>query len=439
MSPIRSIRGMRDLLPEESETWARIEKVVYDTVGSFGYREIRLPLVETTALFQRSVGDTTDIVEKEMYSFESREGESLTLRPEGTAGCVRAALQHGLAFNRISRLWYRGPMFRYERPQKGRYRQFEQTGVEAFGIASPALDAELIEINCRYLQALGLSEQVGLRINSLGTPVSRHLYVERLKAYLESRREDLDADSIRRLERNPLRVLDSKDASTQMVVAEAPGIEECLDDDSRRHFQWVLELLDASAIDYQIDRGLVRGLDYYTHTVFEFETQMLGAQGAISGGGRYDGLVESLGGRPTPAAGFALGMDRLVLLYRGVHGDASESLPQIIYCVAVDAESLSYLMRCANRLRAQLKGWQVILDTAGGKLATQMRRADREGATWAVIAGETERTSSTLTLKPMREVGEQQCLTYDALVARLCESDAGNQQIGQQINNKVES
>ena len=431
---------MRDLLPDESEVWARVEKVVYDTVRSFGYREIRLPLVETTALFQRSVGDTTDIVEKEMYSFESRDGESLTLRPEGTAGCVRAALQHGLAFNQISRLWYRGPMFRYERPQKGRYRQFEQTGVEAFGIAAPALDAELIEINCRYLEELGFSKQVTLRINSLGTPASRRLYVERLKAYLESRREALDADSIRRLERNPLRVLDSKDLSTQQIVAEAPSIEDSLDDDSRRHFQTVLELLEASGVEYQLDQGLVRGLDYYTHTVFEFETQMLGAQGAISGGGRYDGLVEALGGRPTPGAGFAIGMDRLVLLYQGVHGEASASGPHMVYCVAVDSESMAYLMRCSNQLRADLKRFQVILDTAGGKLATQMRRADREGATWAVIAGENERASGTLALKPMREVGEQQSLTYDALVARLRESDTGDRQANEQPdNNQVDA
>lgn len=416
---------MRDLLPEESDIWARVEQVVYETVRSYGYREIRLPLVETTALFQRSVGDTTDIVEKEMYSFESRDGESLTLRPEGTAGCVRAALQHGLAFNRISRLWYRGPMFRYERPQKGRYRQFEQTGVEAFGIAAPALDAELIAINSRYLQALGLSEQVKLRINSLGTPASRRLYVERLKAYLESRSEALDADSIRRLERNPLRVLDSKDASVQEIITEAPSIEDSLDIESRQHFETVLELLDASKIEYQLDVGLVRGLDYYTHTVFEFETQMLGAQGAISGGGRYDGLVKALGGRPTPGAGFAIGMDRLVLLYREVHGEASASVPQIVYCVAVDFDSMAYLMRCANRLRADLKQVQVIVDTAGGKLATQMRRADREDATWAVIVGEAERASNTLALKPMRAVGEQQSLTYDALVARLRESDTG--------------
>ena len=431
---------MRDLLPDESEVWARVEKVVYDTVRSFGYREIRLPLVETTALFQRSVGDTTDIVEKEMYSFESRDGESLTLRPEGTAGCVRAALQHGLAFNQISRLWYRGPMFRYERPQKGRYRQFEQTGVEAFGIAAPALDAELIEINCRYLEELGLSKQVTPRINSLGTPASRRLYVERLKAYLESRREALDADSIRRLERNPLRVLDSKVLSTRQIIAEAPSIEDCLDDDSRRHFQTVLELLEASGVEYQLDQGLVRGLDYYTHTVFEFETQMLGAQGAISGGGRYDGLVEALGGRPTPGAGFAIGMDRLVLLYQGVHGEASASGPHMVYCVAVDSESMAYLMRCSNQLRADLKRFQVILDTAGGKLATQMRRADREGATWAVIAGENERASGTLALKPMREVGEQQSLTYDALVARLRESDTGDRQANEQPdNNQVDA
>lgn len=419
MAQLHSIRGMRDILPEESGIWARVENAVQDTVRAFGYREIRLPLVEAAALFQRSVGATTDIVEKEMYSFDSRDGESLTLRPEGTAGCVRAALQHGLAFNRISRLCYRGPMFRYERPQKGRYRQFEQTGVEAFGIAAPALDAELIEINRRYLEKLGVAEQVRLRINSLGTPASRKRYVERLKAYLESRIDELDSDSLRRLERNPLRVLDSKAASMRKVIDEAPSIEESLDDDSHGHFQEVLRLLDVLGVEYQIDQGLVRGLDYYTHTVFEFETQVLGAQGAVSGGGRYDGLVEALGGRPTPAAGFAIGMDRLVLLYKEVQGEESVSGADIIYCATADADSMGYLFNHANRLRADLGGYQVILDTAGGKLATQLRRADREGASWAVIVGETERSASTLTLKPMKEVGEQQSLTYDALVARL--------------------
>lgn len=413
---------MRDLLPEESERWTQVEEVVYDTVRSFGYREIRLPLVETTSLFRRSVGDSTDIVEKEMYSFDSRDGESLSLRPEGTAGCVRAALQHGLAFNRVSRLWYRGPMFRYERPQKGRYRQFEQTGVEAFGIASPALDAELIEINQSCLRKLGLDKQIRLRINTLGTVASRRHYVEKLAAYLRSRSNELDPDCVRRLDRNPLRILDSKDASTRKVVASAPSIQESLDDDSRRHFGTLLELLNAASIEFELDQGLVRGLDYYAHTVFEFETEMLGAQGTVSAGGRYDGLVEALGGRPTPAAGFAIGMDRLVLLYQSVHGEASESRPRIVYCAVVDAECTAYLMRCANRLRVDLPGFEVVFDTAGGKIATQMRRADREGATWAVIAGQTERASATFALKAMREVGDQQSLTYDALVAYLRES-----------------
>ncbi len=413
---------MRDLLPDECDIWMRVEQAVQASVRAFGYREIRLPLVETTALFERSVGDATDIVEKEMYSFESRDGESLTLRPEGTAGCVRAALQHGLAFNRISRLWYRGPMFRYERPQKGRYRQFEQIGVEAFGMATPALDVELIEMNRSYLQALGLARQVRLRVNSLGTPASRMHYLEKLGTYFESRIDELDADSVRRLERNPLRILDSKHTATRAVVREAPRIADSLDAASKRHFETVLDLLTASSIEYQVDHELVRGLDYYTHTIFEFETDRLGAQGAVSGGGRYDGLVQALGGRPAPGAGFAIGMDRLVLLYREVHGEQSASRPGIIYCASVDPESIAYLMGCANRLRQHLPDYQVIFDAAGGKLATQLRRADREGAAWAVIAGETERDSSTLTLKPMNTVGEQQRLSYDALVAHLRES-----------------
>ena len=418
-SPLRSIRGMRDLLPEETEVWSMVEDVVQETVRSFGYREIRFPIVEATGLFQRSVGDTTDIVEKEMYSLESRDGEALTLRPEGTAGCIRAAVQHGLAFNRISRLWYRGPMFRYERPQKGRYRQFEQTGVEAIGIASPALDAELIEINCAYLAKLGLQNSVTLRVNSLGSTETRAAYVAELRAHLEAHKAELDPDSLRRLERNPLRILDSKHASTQQLVAEMPGLDQYLDSDSKRHFEQLLALLDAGQIEYKIDPHLVRGLDYYTHTVFEFETEALGAQGAVSAGGRYDGLVEALGGRPVPAAGFAIGMDRLVLLFQEVSASEIGEPVKCLYCMAADPDCMSYLMGKVRQLRQELKGVKVVLDTAGGRMATQMRRADREGADWAVIAGEKERASDTLSLKPMRDLGEQQALTYDALVARI--------------------
>lgn len=421
---LRSIRGMNDVLPEDADIWSKVDAVVEDTVKSFGYEEIRLPVVEATALFRRSVGEFTDIVEKEMYSFESRDGESLTLRPEGTAGCVRAAVQHGLAFNRMSRLWYRGAMFRYERPQKGRYRQFQQTGVEAMGIASPALDAELIEMNCAYLARLGLSDAVALRLNTLGSAQARAAYGAELKTYLQARRAELDEDSQRRLDRNPLRILDSKHASTRQVLAEAPALDAFLDADSKAHFAELLGLLDALDVKYQVDRHLVRGLDYYTHTVFEFETAQLGAQGTVSAGGRYDGLVEALGGRATPAAGFAIGMDRLVLLCRAAASSEFWRGSPLVYCVAADSDAMGHMMRLTRRMREDVPGLRFVLDTEGGRLGTQMRRADRAGAQWAIIVGERERQSDKVGLKPMRELGEQETLTYDALVARLA-SESG--------------
>ena len=425
---LRSARGMRDILPDEGDVWSLIEDAAGRCLRGFGYSRLRLPIIESTALFERSVGDTTDIVEKEMFNLQSRDGrdgESLSLRPEGTAGCVRAALEHGLAFNRISRLWYCGPMFRYERPQKGRYRQFEQIGVEAFGISAPALDAELIDINWQLLKSLGLDGHVHLRINTIGSPLERSTYVEALTTYLESHREALDADSVRRLGRNPLRILDSKHPSTREVVGGAPKMETYLNDDSKRHFDRVLALVQDAGIDFEIDPYLVRGLDYYTHTVFEFETDQLGAKSAVSAGGRYDGLVETLGGRPTSGAGFAIGLDRLVLLWNEVHSDATAAPSNLVYCVAPDKDAMRHLMRIANRLRADLSDTPVVVDTQGGKLGTQLRRADREGARWAVIAGESEIAAGELTLKPMHEVGEQARLTYDALVLRLLEDHGG--------------
>ena len=419
---------MRDILPGEGEAWTRVQDAARNCLHGFGYREIRLPVIEATTLFERGVGDATDIVEKEMFNLESRSGsddESLSLRPEGTAGCVRAALEHGLAFNRISRLWYQGPMFRYERPQKGRYRQFEQIGAEAFGISGPALDAELIDINRQLFRRLGLEGHLNLRVNTIGSPIERKAYVEALKTYLESHREALDADSVLRLDRSPLRILDSKHASTREIVAGAPKMEAFLGDDSKRHFARVLELLQDSGIAFEIAPYLVRGLDYYTHTVFEFETGRLGAQGTVSAGGRYDGLIETLGGRPAPGAGFAIGLDRLVLLCEAVRGESGAPPSELVYCVAPDAGALGHLMRTANQLRADLGDTPVVVDTEGGKLATQLRRADREGAKWVLIAGESEIEAGVLTLKPMREVGEQQRLTYDALVLRLLEDHGG--------------
>ena len=425
MSRLKAVRGMRDILPDVVKVWTRIDDVAKDCLGRFGYHEIRLPIIEFTALFERGVGGATDIVEKEMFSLESREGDSLTLRPEGTAGCVRAALQNGLAFNTVSRLWYRGPMFRHERPQKGRYRQFEQIGAEVFGIASAALDAELIDINRQIFQGLGVSEYTRLRVNTIGSPEERKAYAQSLKTYLDGHREALDDDSVRRLERNPLRILDSKHPVTREVVAGAPKIDSCLGKDSRCHFERVLALLEALNIDFETDPYLVRGLDYYTHTVFEFETDRLGAQGAVSAGGRYDGLVETLGGRPTPGAGFAIGVDRLALLVNEAQQRAPAARTDILYGVSTDQAALGHVMRIANRLRGDIPGLSVVVDTQGGRMANQMRRADREGASWALIAGESEIAAGVWSLKPMREVGEQQRLTYDALVDRLSKDHGG--------------
>ncbi len=416
---------MRDILPGDSDLMSGIEDAAKTRLSAFGYSEIRLPIIESTALFERGVGDGTDIVEKEMFNIDSRDGDPLSLRPEGTACCVRAAIQHGLAFNRVSRLWYRGPMFRYERPQKGRYRQFEQIGAEAFGISNPALDAELIDINQQLFAELGLDEQVRLRINTIGSPLERRAYIEALRAHLEVNRDILDADSQRRLSHNPLRILDSKNTETRSVIAEAPKMEAFLEDDSKRHFDQVLCHLQALGIRYDIDPYLVRGLDYYTHTVFEFETAELGAQGAISAGGRYDGLIETLGGRAAPGAGFAIGLDRLLLLCQAASAGQASVPSNMVYCVAADQESLQYLMKIANTLRGDLAGFPVVVDTQGGKVGTQMRRADRQGARWAVILGENERAEGVLTLKPMRELGEQARLTYDALVLRLLEDHGG--------------
>ncbi len=427
MRKFQSVRGMRDILPHEGEMWSRIEDAAKHCLCAFGYHELRLPIIESTALFERGVGDGTDIVEKEMFNIDSRDGEPSSLRPEGTASCVRAALQHGLAFNRVARLWYQGPMFRYERPQKGRYRQFEQIGTEVFGISKPALDAELIDINHQLFTSLALDGHITLRINTIGSLPERRAYTEALQKYLDSNRDTLDADSLRRLQTNPLRILDSKHAETRKVIARAPKMHSFVSDDSKHHFDKVLECLQALSIGFELDPYLVRGLDYYTHTVFEFETEALGAQGTVSAGGRYDGLVETLGGRPTPAAGFAIGLDRLVLLYQAVHTETEEvaACSNLVYCVAADEASLRHLMPIANQLRRDLAHTTVVVDTLGGKLATQMRRADREGARWAIIVGESERAEGVLTLKPMREVGEQARLTYDALVIRLLEDHGG--------------
>jgi histidyl-tRNA synthetase len=318
---------MNDILPEASSAWQHLESVLREVVHAYGYSEMRLPLLEKTELFKRSIGEVTDIVEKEMYTFEDRNGDSLTLRPEGTAGCVRACMEHGLLHNQVQRFWYGGPMFRHERPQKGRYRQFHQIGVESFGMAGPDIDAEMIFMTTRMWQRLGL-EHVVLQINSLGTPAARSSYRTALVEYLGGRFDELDEDSKRRLESNPLRILDSKNPALQAVVDEAPLLPDYLDEESRQHFAGLLALLDAAEIAYEVNPRLVRGLDYYSRTVFEWVTDQLGAQGTICAGGRYDGLVEYLGGRPTPAFGFAIGMERLLALLQVSGVNPPDSRPQ---------------------------------------------------------------------------------------------------------------
>jgi histidyl-tRNA synthetase len=390
---------MNDLLPEAVERWQRIESAARDVLHAYGYREIRLPIVEKSELFARSIGSQTDIVEKEMYSFEDRNGEKLTLRPEGTAGCVRAGIENGFLHNQIQRLWYAGPMFRHERPQKGRYRQFYQIGVEAFGIETPDLDVEIILMCARLWRALGL-EGLTLELNSLGTPDARAAYRDELTRYLSARRDRLDEDSLRRLEKNPLRILDSKNPAMREVIAGAPNLHDHLDDASRVHFARVGEYLRDSGVSYTVNPRLVRGLDYYTRTVFEWTTDRLGAQSAVCAGGRYDGLVEQLGGKPTPAAGFALGMERLAELL-ALQGDASQAVRPHGYLILLGEEAEKQGLRLAESLRNA--GVRIECNCGGGGLKAQLKRADRSGARHALLLGEEEVRHGTVTIKDLRD------------------------------------
>ena len=421
---IQSVRGMRDLLPAETPRWRLIEDETRALLAAFGYDEVRLPLLEPTTLFSRGVGESTDIVEKEMYSLHDRDGDSLTLRPEGTAGCVRLGLQHGLLFNQQQRLWYAGPMFRYERPQKGRYRQFDQIGVEAFGASDPALDAELIQFGDVLLRRLGLREQVALELNTLGSGDSRAAHREALVAYLTPLREKLDADSQRRLDRNPLRILDSKDPNTQALLKDAPRLQDFLDDASQAHFAQLCAHLDQIGISYRLNPGLVRGLDYYTHSVFEWVTDELGAQGTVCAGGRYDSLVEQLGGRPTPGAGFAIGVDRLVLLHEAVHG-AWPGPALDVYATVAEPEQAGAALAFCQQLRAVVPGLRVRLDTAGGKLKNQFKRADASGARWALVLGAEEIAAGKATVKWLRESQPQAMLGLDELRQMLTTTGPG--------------
>lgn len=419
----KSVRGMNDILPDESVRWQRVEVAARHVFDAYGYSEIRLPVVERTELFARAIGEATDIVEKEMYTFDDRNGDSLALRPEGTAGCVRAGLEHGLLHNQIQRLWYSGPMFRYERPQKGRYRQFHQIGAEAFGLGGPDIDAEIILLARRLLTAVGAGP-VSLQLNSLGTAEARARYRDLLQAYFEGRREELDDDSVRRLDTNPLRILDSKHPQLQTVLAGAPSITDHLDAESKSHFARLLELLVDSGVEYTVNPGLVRGLDYYSRTVFEWTSDRLGAQDAVCSGGRYDALVEALGGRPTPAIGWALGMERLLDLI-GQEGDVLQGagLHAFVVVAGEIAESAAFSM--AERARDRLPGLRIVVNCGGGSLKSQMKRADRSGARVALILGDDELAAGKVSIKSLREETPQEAIPgtslVDALLARFGE------------------
>jgi histidyl-tRNA synthetase len=415
---IQAIRGMKDILPQQSPLWQFLEDRVRSVLSRYGYAEIRMPIVEATELFKRSIGEVTDIVEKEMYTFADRNGDSLTLRPEGTAGCVRAGLENGLIFNQVQRLWYQGPMFRHERPQKGRYRQFQQIGAEAFGLAGPDIDLELILITARIWQALGLKD-LELQLNTLGTSWERAHYREQLVSYLRGRIDELDEDSRRRLESNPLRVLDTKNPQMAGVVEDAPGLMECLGDQSMAHFDRLRQGLDDAGVEYRLNPRLVRGLDYYTLTVFEWVTDSLGAQGTVCAGGRYDGLVEQLGGRATPAVGFAMGVERLIAMLEEATDLQEQLAVPDVYLVMMGDKASREGVILAERLRSALPELRLITHCGGGTFKNQLKKADRSRARYALILGEDEVTRQEIGLKPLRGKGEQQQITLSQLEARL--------------------
>ena len=408
---IRSVRGMNDILPDATPYWQSVEATLNSVLSSYGYQEIRFPIVEKTALFSRSIGEVTDIVEKEMYSFEDRNGDGLTLRPEGTAGCVRAAMQNGL-IHQTQRLWYMGPMFRHERPQKGRYRQFHQIGVEAYGFTGPDIDAEMILMTARLWKQLGLTG-VTLQINSLGSTEARLAYRDVLIAYFEAHQAQLDEDSQRRLQTNPLRILDSKNPEMQKLNEGAPKLLEHLDEVSAQEFKALCERLDQAGIAYEVNSRLVRGLDYYGKTVFEWVTDQLGSQGTVCAGGRYDGLVSQLGGKGATAIGFAIGIERLIALLEAIN-----ALPEIkgmdAYIVAVGEAAAKQAPILAEQLRDQIPDFKLITHCGGGSFKSQFKQADRSEARWTLILGEDEISQQVVGVKTMA-TGEQKMIAWDAL------------------------
>jgi histidyl-tRNA synthetase len=412
---IQAIRGMNDCLPTESGLWQYVESTIRQVVASYGYQEIRTPIVESTDLFKRSIGEVTDIVEKEMYTFEDRNSDSLSLRPEGTACVVRAGNEHGLLYNQQQRLWYMGQMFRHERPQKGRYRQFHQFGVEVFGLAGPDIDAEVILLSARLWKKFGISQNVTLEINSLGSAEARVSYKEQLVAFLKTRESELDEDSLRRLNTNPLRVLDSKNLQVQHAVKDAPKLIDCLDEESAKHFQGLCERLDNLGIQYRVNPSLVRGLDYYNRTVFEWVTDSLGSQGTVCAGGRYDGLVEQLGGKATQGVGFAMGLERLVLMLQTLELDKNVVSVVDIYVTAMDESVELYARQVSETLRDAIPQIKLMNHCGGGNFKKQMKRADQSGASIAFIIGQDEMASQQVAIKYLREKQPQEIISINEL------------------------
>ncbi len=403
---IQAIRGMHDILPEQSPLWQFLEDQVRGVLDGYGYREMRTPILEMTELFKRSIGEVTDIVEKEMYTFEDRNGDSLTLRPEGTASCVRAGIENGLFHNQVQRIWYRGPMFRHERPQKGRYRQFYQIGAETYGLVGPDIDIEIILITSRFWKRLGLDD-LELQINTLGTSEERAAYRELLVDYLSARREQLDEDSLRRLDSNPLRILDSKNPAMSELIAGAPSLMDHLGEESRAHFQALCDGLDLAGVAYVINPRLVRGLDYYARTVFEWVTDRLCAQGTVCAGGRYDGLVEQLGGKPTPAIGFAMGSERLIALLE--EAETPPRTPELdAYLVLVGEGPQQRGQQLAEGLRDAVPGIRIMTHCGGGSFKSQFKKADKSGARYALVLGEDELDRGMIGVKPLRDETEQE-------------------------------
>jgi len=415
---IQAIRGMHDVLPGQTPLWQYAEKIIRDVLATYGYSEIRLPIVEKTELFKRSIGEVTDIVEKEMYTFEDRNGDSLTLRPEGTAGCLRACLEHGLLNSQVHRLWYYGPMYRHERPQKGRYRQFIQLGVETYGMSGPDIDAELILLMDRLWKKLGIRSQVRLQLNSLGTIAERSVYRENLVEYFQAHLSQLDEDSLRRLHTNPLRILDTKNPAMREVVANAPELMAYLGDDSRRHFNAITVILDDQGVAYEINPRLVRGLDYYSKTVFEWVTDALGSQGTVCAGGRYDGLIEQLGGKANHAAGFAMGMERLLALMETLD-DVQTAKPVDVYMVRVGAKAEQEGLRYAEALRDAIPALKLQVNMDGGSFKSQFKKADKSGADLAVILGDDEVERGEVGIKSLRDEQGQQLLSQSQAIAFL--------------------